>query len=74
MFPQGTAEVVFARKSDAVAALKRYDNVQLDGKPMNIELIGTNLTTVAANSALNGSAVGARRGRTVVVTYVLSCT
>jgi THO complex subunit 4 len=43
--PQGTAEVVFSRKADAIAALKRYNNVQLDGKAMKIELIGTNLTT-----------------------------
>ncbi len=43
--PQGTAEVVLSRKADAIAALKRYNNVQLDGKPMKIELIGTNLTT-----------------------------
>uniref|UniRef100_A0ACD5XU25 Uncharacterized protein n=1 Tax=Avena sativa TaxID=4498 RepID=A0ACD5XU25_AVESA len=38
---KGTAEVVFARRSDALAALKRYNNVQLDGKPMKIEFIGT---------------------------------
>ncbi|CAM6014249.1 unnamed protein product [Sphagnum balticum] len=42
---KGTAEVVLSRKADAIAALKRYNNVQLDGKPMKIELIGTNLTT-----------------------------
>ena len=40
---QGTAEVVFSRRSDAVAAVKRYNNVQLDGKPMKIEIIGTNI-------------------------------
>ena len=40
---QGTAEVVFSRRSDALAALKRYNNVQLDGKPMKIEIIGTNI-------------------------------
>ncbi|KAJ3694841.1 hypothetical protein LUZ60_000218 [Juncus effusus] len=38
----GTAEVVFVRRSDAMAAMKRYNNVQLDGKPMKIELIGSN--------------------------------
>lgn len=43
---KGTAEVVFARKADAVAAMAKYNNVLLDKKPMKIELIGTNLTTV----------------------------
>ncbi|KAM3234753.1 THO complex subunit 4D [Capsicum annuum] len=37
--PSGSAEVVFARRSDAYQALKRYNNVQLDGKPMKIEII-----------------------------------
>lgn len=39
--------MVFSRKADGVAALKRYSNVQLDGKAMTIELIGTNLMTSA---------------------------
>ncbi|KAK4371585.1 hypothetical protein RND71_011060 [Anisodus tanguticus] len=37
--PSGSAEVVFARRSDAYQALKRYNNVQLDGKPMKIEVV-----------------------------------
>ena len=40
---QGTAEVVYVRKADALAAMQKYSNVQLDGKLMKIELIGTNL-------------------------------
>ncbi|XP_042020935.1 THO complex subunit 4D-like isoform X2 [Salvia splendens] len=40
--PRGSAEVVFARRSDAFQALKRYNNVQLDGKPMKIEIVGSN--------------------------------
>ncbi|XP_059660715.1 THO complex subunit 4A-like [Cornus florida] len=42
---KGTAEIVFSRRQDAVAAVKRYNNVQLDGKPMKIEIVGTNVVT-----------------------------
>jgi hypothetical protein len=45
---QGTAEIVFARRTDAIAAVKKYNNVQLDGKPMKIEIVGTNTPTAAA--------------------------
>lgn len=36
---KGTAEVVYSRKVDAIAAVKRYNNVELDGKPMKIEIV-----------------------------------
>ncbi|OIT30228.1 tho complex subunit 4c [Nicotiana attenuata] len=39
---KGAAEVVFARRSDAFQALKRYNNVKLDGEPMKIEIAGSN--------------------------------
>ena len=53
---QGTAEVIFARRNDAVAATRKYNNVQLDGKPMKIELLGTNTPTApAALPANNGN-------------------
>uniref|UniRef100_A0A0D9XVZ5 RRM domain-containing protein n=1 Tax=Leersia perrieri TaxID=77586 RepID=A0A0D9XVZ5_9ORYZ len=42
---KGTAEVVFSTRSNALAAVKKYNNVHLDGKPMKIELIGTNIET-----------------------------
>uniref|UniRef100_A0ACD5WY91 Uncharacterized protein n=2 Tax=Avena sativa TaxID=4498 RepID=A0ACD5WY91_AVESA len=44
---KGTAEVVFSTKSEALAALKKYNNVHLDGKPMKIEVIGTNIEASA---------------------------
>ncbi|KAK9157217.1 hypothetical protein Scep_003791 [Stephania cephalantha] len=52
---KGTAEVVFSRRMDAVAAVKKYNNVQLDGKPMKIEIVGTNIGGGAAmHPAPNG--------------------
>ncbi|OMO66226.1 hypothetical protein CCACVL1_21260 [Corchorus capsularis] len=52
---KGTAEVVFSRRSDAAAAFKRYNGVQLDGKPMKIEIVGTNIATPGAGPhATNG--------------------
>ncbi|KAH9327263.1 hypothetical protein KI387_007441, partial [Taxus chinensis] len=52
---KGTAEVVFARKDDALAAVKRYNNVQLDGKPIKIEFISTNLSIPATTThSMNG--------------------
>ncbi|KAE8669864.1 THO complex subunit 4D [Hibiscus syriacus] len=44
---KGTAEVVFFRQTDALAAIKRYNNLQLDGKPMTIELVGANVVISA---------------------------
>lgn len=58
LFAQGTAEVVFSRRQDALAAVKRYNNVQLDGKPMKIDIIGTNLATATAGPILTNGAFG----------------
>ncbi|GMH30083.1 hypothetical protein Nepgr_031926 [Nepenthes gracilis] len=61
---KGTADVVYGRKEDALAAVKRYNNVQLDGKPMKIEIVGTNIATLLPGQAsvgINGNQNGALR-------------
>ncbi|XAR58154.1 hypothetical protein NMG60_11026557 [Bertholletia excelsa] len=60
----GSAEVVFARRSDAFQALKRYNDVLLDGKPMKIEIVGTN-SEVPISARVN--VVGGANGRRTVV-------
>ncbi|XP_074371572.1 THO complex subunit 4A-like [Apium graveolens] len=37
---KGTAEVVYSQWKDAEAAVKRYNNIQLDGKPMEVKIVG----------------------------------
>uniref|UniRef100_A0A0D6QWS3 RRM domain-containing protein n=1 Tax=Araucaria cunninghamii TaxID=56994 RepID=A0A0D6QWS3_ARACU len=67
---KGTAEVVFARRSDGETAVKRYNNVQLDGKPLKLEIVGTNLAVpapaqprnVAIGNAIRASLRGRGRG------------
>lgn len=67
---QGSAEVVYTRRSDAFAALKRYNNVLLDGKPMKIEIVGAN-ADIPVSARVNVTGVNGRRKRTVVMTYVI---
>ncbi|CAL9749667.1 unnamed protein product [Musa acuminata subsp. burmannicoides] len=59
---KGTAEVVFSRRADALAAVKRYNNVQLDGKPMQIEIIGINIPTPAAVPQFSNGVSGTPNG------------
>ena len=66
---QGSAEVVYAKRSDAFAAHKRYNNVQLDGRPMRIEVASPNSgVPVAARVNVVGGPNG-KATRRVVMTY-----
>lgn len=59
-----------------MAAFKRYNNVQLDGKLMKIEIVGTNIATGAAPSAANGnfgSSNGAPRGYALLYISMTPC-
>lgn len=62
--------MVFTRRSDAFQAMKKYNNVQLDGKPMKIEMLGTNSEIPVPVSARVNVVGGVNGRRTVVMTYV----
>ncbi|CAI9780888.1 unnamed protein product [Fraxinus pennsylvanica] len=62
--PSGSAEVVFARRSDAFKALKKYNSVQLDGKPMKIEIIGVKAEIPISAHA---NVVGRANGKSTVI-------
>ncbi|KAK9705066.1 hypothetical protein RND81_07G031300 [Saponaria officinalis] len=64
--PSGSAEVVYAKRSDAFAAHKRYNNVQLDGRPMKIEVVspGGEVPVSARIDVVRGvNGVGISNGR-----------
>ncbi|CAA0831227.1 THO complex subunit 4D [Striga hermonthica] len=59
--PSGTAEVVFARTTDAFQAFKRYNNVQLDGRLMKIDIIGAKAEIPISPRVNVGGAYGKKR-------------
>eukprot|EP01134_Creolimax_fragrantissima_P004111 CFRG4111T1 len=44
----GTAEVIFQRAEDAVRAQRQYNGLQLDGRPLRIELVGDDINKQAS--------------------------
>jgi len=59
----GTAEVAFERRSDAIKALKQYNGVPLDGRPMRIEIAGSERDISASSQPLRRPASGGVQGR-----------
>ncbi|KAL9418850.1 hypothetical protein AB3S75_036746 [Citrus x aurantiifolia] len=55
---KGTAEVSYFRQVDAQAAMKRFNNAHLDGKPLKIEFVGVQLVAPGPVPPTKNSIVG----------------
>lgn len=59
----GTAEVHFEKRNDAIRALKQYNNVPLDGRAMDIKLVGIEIKERNQRRQSNQSTRGQRGTR-----------
>lgn len=55
---QGTCDVTFARRADGIRAVKKYDGVPLDGRPMKIKAIGEDFATTKTQATTLATRLG----------------
>lgn len=65
--PSGSAEVVYMRRSDAIQAMRKYNNVLLDGRPMKLEILGGNTESAPVAARVNVTGLNGRMKRSVFI-------